>query len=144
VTDITFHSGVPDKLAYACRLLRKAYRSNARVVASGPADTLGRLDKLLWVFDDLEFIPHVHARAGATLPRAMASTPIWLVDAGVAPPHNDVLLQLGLEPQLDCEAFARVIEVVSNEPADRDAARRRWRQYEARGYRITHHVVGTA
>ena len=74
----------------------------------------------------------------------MASTPIWLVDAGVAPPHNDVLLQLGLEPQLDCEAFARVIEVVSNEPADRDAARRRWRQYEARGYRITHHVVGTA
>ena len=144
MTDVTFHSGVSDKLAYACRLLRKAYRSNARVVVSGPAETLARLDKLLWVFDDLEFIPHVHARAGVMVPRPLNRTPIWLVDPGVAPPHNEVLLQLGLEPSIDCEAFGRVIEVVSTEPADRDAARRRWRQYEARGHRIVHHVAGTA
>src|SRR3989442_9414329 len=134
MTDIPFHSGVPDKLAYACRLLRKAYRSNARVVVSGPADTLGRLDKLLWVFDDLEFIPHVHARAGATLPRALSRTPIWLLDPGVAPPHNDVLLHLGLEPTADCEAFARVTAVVSNEPAHRDPARGAAPPHKPRGH----------
>ena len=144
MTDIAFHSGVSDKLAYACRLLRKAYRSGARVVVSGPAEGLSRLDKLLWVFDDLEFIPHVHARSGAALPRSLARTPIWLVDPGVAPPHTEVLVQLGLEPALDCGAFERVIEVVSTEPDDREAARRRWRQYEARGHRISHHVAGAS
>jgi DNA polymerase III subunit chi len=144
MTDIAFHSGVPDKLAYACRLLRKAYRSNARVVVNGPSDVLARLDKLLWVFDDLEFIPHIHARAGAAPAAHLARTPIWLADAGVEAPHREVLLHLGEEPAAGCDRFARVIEVVSTEPADREAARRRWRQYEARGHTITHHVAGAA
>jgi len=144
MTDIAFHSGVPDKLAYACRLLRKAYRSNARVVVSGPSDLISRLDQMLWVFDDLEFIPHVRAR-GAT-PAQQSRTPIVLVEEGsdAEPPHRDVLLHLGANPAPDCERFTRVIEVVSTEAADRDAGRRRWREYEARGHALTHHVMGNA
>jgi DNA polymerase-3 subunit chi len=144
MTEIAFHSGVPDKLAYACRLLRKAYRSHARVVVSGPAQTLGRLDKLLWVFDDLEFVPHIHVRAGVAVPSALARTPIWLVEPGAAAPQHEVLLQLGDEPAADVERYARVIEVVSRESADREAARRRWREYESRGHSITHHVAGAS
>ena len=30
MTEIAFHFNVPDKLAYSCRLLRKAYLSGAR------------------------------------------------------------------------------------------------------------------
>jgi hypothetical protein len=35
MTEIAFHFNVPDKLAYSCRLLRKAYLSGARVVVTG-------------------------------------------------------------------------------------------------------------
>ena len=34
---VDFHTGLADKLAYACRLLRKAHRSRARVVVTGDA-----------------------------------------------------------------------------------------------------------
>ena len=144
MADIAFHSGVPDKLAYACRLLRKAYRSNARVVVSGPSDLIARLDQMLWVFDDLEFIPHVRARGASAVQQAR--TPIVLVEEGSSAevPHQEVLLHLGANAAPGCERFARVIEVISTEPADRDAGRRRWREYEARGHALTHHVMGAA
>jgi DNA polymerase III subunit chi len=48
MTDIAFHVNVPDRLAYACRLLRKAVRRNARVVVAGPAPLLGQLDRQLF------------------------------------------------------------------------------------------------
>ena len=142
MTDIAFHSGVPDKLAYACRLLRKAYRQNAKVIVSGPSDALSRLDKTLWVFDDLEFIPHLYVRSGTPVPAPLRRTPIWLIESGVEPLHHDVLLHLGDQPAEGHERFARLIEVVSDEEADRLAARQRWRHYESNGHALTHHVAG--
>ena len=55
---VAFHFGMADRLAYSCRLLRKASRAGARVVVTGEAATLDQLDRLLWVFDPLEFVPH--------------------------------------------------------------------------------------
>ena len=40
--------GIPDKIGYACRLLRKAYRSGASVVVTADDATLKTLDKQLW------------------------------------------------------------------------------------------------
>ena len=37
------------------------------------------------------------------------------------------------------ERFERLIEVVSTDPADRDLARQRWRQYTELGYSIARH-----
>ena len=42
---VEFHHGVSDKLAYACRLLRKAYRAGAQVVGHCANDTY----KILYV-----------------------------------------------------------------------------------------------
>jgi DNA polymerase-3 subunit chi len=50
MTEIAFHFNAPDKLAYACRLLRKAVNSGARVVVTGDAASLQALDTLLWTF----------------------------------------------------------------------------------------------
>ena len=58
MTEVAFHFNAPDKLAYACRLLRKAVGSGARVVVTAPADVLARLNSLLWTFSQLDFIPH--------------------------------------------------------------------------------------
>ena len=64
MTEVTFHFNVPDRPGYACRLLRKATRSGALVVVTAGAAELAGLDRLLWTFDPIEFLPHVlHRRA---------------------------------------------------------------------------------
>ena len=48
MTELAFHFGAPDKLAYACRLLRKAVRGGARVAVVAEATALAQLDVDLW------------------------------------------------------------------------------------------------
>ena len=58
MTEIAFHFNAPDKLGYACRLLRKAFNAQAKVVVLAHANDLATLDAQLWTFSALEFIPH--------------------------------------------------------------------------------------
>lgn len=138
IAEVEFHYGVADKVGYACRLLRKAYRKGARLSIIGPADALTQLDRQLWVFDERDFVPHLRA-AGAPPTALAARTPIWLLD-GVPPAGApDVLVNLGVEPPPDLSAFSRLIEVVSTEPDDAAEGRQRWRRYEAQGIEIRRH-----
>ena len=63
MTHIGFHFNMPDKLAYACRLLRKAYAAGGPVGVVGPAPAIEALDTELWRFSALDFIPHCLASA---------------------------------------------------------------------------------
>ena len=137
MTRIEFHFNAPDKLAYACRLLRKAVGSGARVVVLADAQAIAELDALLWTFSPLEFVPHARRDSA---PEVLAASPVVLTDAlGGALPHQDVLLHLGQGDLQGYEGFARVIEVVSLDPDDRQAARRRWKHYTERGYELLRH-----
>ena len=138
-SEVAFHTGVADKLAYGCRLLRKAYRQGAKVVVSGEPGLLARLDQALWTSEPLDFVPHARVRAGEVPPARLAPTPIWLVDPGATPPHRDVLVNLGPEMAEGHESYGRVIEIVGADESDRTAGRRRWRAWEAAGRTIKHH-----
>ncbi len=149
---VDFHTGVSDKLGFTCRLLRKAYRQGARVAVTGRADDLARLDVALWTFEPLEFVPHLRVRSAqageppggqAVAPR-LAATPIWLLDDTAASPHAEVLVNLGAEVAAGSERFARVIDVVSDDPEDVGAGRRRFADYRARGWPPTHHSHAAA
>jgi DNA polymerase-3 subunit chi len=133
MTSVAFHTGLADKLGYACRLLRKAYRQGATVVVSGAPGDLDRLDSLMWTFDPIEFIPHRRLGSGAGPAPRFARTPIWLVDAGAAPPAADVLVNLSSGIAPDIARYRRVIELVSTDPDDRAAGRRRWQIYKVDG-----------
>jgi DNA polymerase-3 subunit chi len=138
MTAVAFHSGLADKLGYACRLLRKAYRQGSRVLVIGPDDALTRLDRELWTFDPGEFVPHlgVAGRQGST---ALARTPIWLASTAEGVDGPEVLVNLGAAAPIDPERYARIVELVSDEADDRREARQRWRAYEAQGLSIEHH-----
>ncbi len=139
MTEIAFHFNAPDKLAYACRLLRKAVSSGARVVVTGEPASLQALDTLLWTFSALEFVPH--CRAGSPAEQLLAS-PVVLaaqIDGGPELPHHQVLLNLGQQVAPGYERFERTIEVVSLDEDDRQLARQRWKHYADRGYSITRH-----
>jgi len=141
---VAFHTGVDDKLAHCCRLLRKAYRQGAQVVVSAEPMLLQRLDQALWTFEPLEFVPHARLRHGEAPAALLARTPVWLVDPGAEMPHREVLVNLGPELVEGGERFQRIIEIVSTEADDRAAGRRRWRHYESQGIAVAHHVQGAA
>lgn len=142
MTEIQFHFNVPERLGYACRLLRKATRQGALVVVTAPAPTLVQLDRALWSFDPLEFIPHLLVKPGENVAPRMKATPVWLCEDPLAAPHQQVLLNLGLEPAEGFASFARLIEIVSTDDDDRQAGRARWKHYAGRGYDIKRHEVG--
>ena len=150
MTEITFYFNVPDRLNYACRLLRKALRSagdnaNKGVAVLAPSAMLSRFDRALWSFDATEFIPHLLMPNSVNVggvDEKQRRTPVWLVEQAERAAHLDLLLHLGDEPAVGFESFQRMVEVVSADPQERDAARLRWKHYKARGYDIQKHEVG--
>jgi DNA polymerase-3 subunit chi len=139
LTEVMFHLNVPDRLGYACRLLRKASARGAKVVVSAPAETLARLDALLWTFEAVDFVPHLRVAPGAAVAPQLKDTPIWLIECVEQAPHHEVLLNLGDELVAGFESFGRVIEVVPQDEAPKQAARKRWRHYADRGYPLQRH-----
>ncbi len=137
MTEVAFHFNAPDKVAYACRLLRKAVGSGAKLVVTGEGETLGRLDVALWTFAPLEFVPHCMAGRDAAL---LAASPVVLSCTVQGMPHQQVLVNLGTGVPDGFERFERLIEVVAEgDEADRLGARARWKHYADRGYAITRH-----
>jgi len=141
MTEVLFHFNVPDKLAYACRLLRKAAISGARVVVTGEPELLRSLDVELWTFSPLEFIPHCHAASAE--PQVLAASPVVLAETARGTPHQQVLLNLGGRVPEGFERFERLNELVSQDEEDRAQARQRWKHYQDRGYAIQRHDVAT-
>ncbi len=142
MTEIAFHVNVPDRLAYACRLLRKAVRQGARVAVTAPPATLRGLDRALWTFEPTEFVPHALLAAGATPPERLAPTPVWLAERADDVAVHEVLVNLGTDLPTGFERYARLIEIVTTDDADRAAGRARWKHYAARGYALAHHEAG--
>ncbi len=138
MTEIAFHFNVPDRLAYACRLLRKAYAAGGRTVVVGSTEDLRALDGALWSFSALDFIPHCLA-SGA--PDIVSRTPVVLADDAQAVPDAQILVHLGDQVPAGFERFERLIELVGTAENDRAQARQRWRHYADRGYQIKRHDV---
>ena len=135
VTDVAFHFGAPDKVAYAARLLRKAVGTGARVMVLADSAALHRLDAALWASSATEFLAHCWLDAPATV---VALSSVLLTDGGPEPaaPALDVLVNLGDAMPLAFERFPRVIEVVGLDEGDRQHARQRWKAYAAQGLAI--------
>lgn len=141
MTEVNFHHGAADPLAYACRLLAKASQRGARVAITGTAEVLAQLDVALWTFEPLAFVPHARLRAGQPVAPRLAITPVWLLDRATDAPHHEVLVNLGPDIAPGFESFERLFEIVGRDDAGRQAGRSRWRHLESRGYAIQSHEV---
>lgn len=138
MTDVAFHTGIADPVDYACRLLRKAVRSGARVAVYGPKDPLDRLDRALWTFDPLEFLPHLSLPRDGADASQVARTPLLLCHDGRVPAGCGIAVVVeGVQP-VEAARFGRVIEIVGDGPESRQAGRLRWREYERAGLKPQH------
>lgn len=138
MTRIDFHSNVPDKLLYACRLVRKARSQGMQVVMlAEDGESLKRLDDALWTFSELDFLPHVRADDALA-----AKTPVILTDDdAVELPHHQILVNLSRRAPANFARFERMFEIISAAEEDVAAGRERYRQYQQRGYPLTHFIA---
>ncbi|MEJ6008029.1 DNA polymerase III subunit chi [Paucibacter sp. AS339] len=141
MTEVAFYTGVPDRLAYLCRLLRKAQQSGARIGVCGSPAVLQRLDLALWEFEASEFLPHLLLSEEPADQALLDATTILLTPNIASLPHRELLLNLGMEMPEGFDQFQRVLEVVSTEAEQVQAGRRRYKQYEALGHSVKHHKV---
>ena len=139
MTRIDFHTNIPDKLAYACRLARKAYSAKAKIVLlAEDAAQAAALNEALWTLSETDFIPHV--LAGDPL---AFETPVIVTDSEAAQlPHHDMLVNLTRRTPTTFAQFARVFEIISLDEADAAAGRQRYVAYKKQSYPLTHFVAG--
>jgi DNA polymerase-3 subunit chi len=139
MTRIDFHTNIPDKLSYACRLARKAYGARAKIVvlAESP-EQAEALNAALWTVSEVDFIPHV--MAGDPL---APQTPIVITDnEDSALPHHDMLVNLTQRTPNNFSQFARVFEIISTDELDAAEGRKRYVAYKKQSYPLTHFVAG--
>ncbi len=137
MTEVAFHFGAPDRLAYTCRLLRKASAAGARLLVRGSADACAALDAALWSLAPTDFITHCDASAAEAVRSRSA---VLLLDTQAALDTSfPILVNLADDVPAQFEQFERVIEVVSTDEQERSLARQRWKHYTERGYTITRH-----
>jgi DNA polymerase-3 subunit chi len=139
MTRIDFHTNIPDKLSYACRLARKAYAAGGKLVLlTEDAAQAEQLNEALWSLSETDFLPHV--MAGDPL---AAQTPIIVTDSDEAPlPHGDMLVNLTRRAPANVDRFNRVFEIISTDEDDAAAGRKRYVAYKQQSYPLTHFVAG--
>lgn len=141
MTRIDFHTNIPDKLAYACRLARKAYASRAKVVLlAESAEQAEALNTALWTLSDTDFVPHVLADD----PLAPQTPVIVTADDAAALPHHEMLVNLTRRTPANFARFARVFEIISTDELDAAEGRKRYVAYKKQSYPLTHFVAGNS
>ncbi len=121
------------RLDFACKLTDKAWRLGHRVyLHCSDAGQREELDARLWRFRGEAFVPHGAAEDDQDAPVALGIGS----DPGQ---HQDLLVNLDLRIPEFFKRFARVAEIVVEDPAIRLAARESFRFYREQGYPLQDH-----
>jgi len=139
MTRVEFHYNIADKARYLARLLQKVLDRDMTALVVCPADQLLALDQRLWSDDPGSFLPHCRMDAS---PLTRASTAIWLADSVPGTHDRQVLINWGTLLPQGPGPVRRWLELVGTDPADAQAGRQRWRDYQARGFSIEPHDRG--
>ena len=136
---VDYYTSAVDRLLIACRLCAKVVQQLQRMlILSDDSLQLTQLDKLLWTFSQVSFVPHcfINDKLASVTPIILGS-PMQAETSGVW--GCNILLNLH-EEILPCyQQFQRVIEIVGNTDRDKERARNRYRMYQAQGCHVRHH-----
>ena len=118
------------RLRVAARLADKAFQRGHRIFIHATDEAQAtELNELLWSFRPASFLPHgLHGQEHSEN---------IAIGWGQEPDnHNDLLINLQLEIPSFFSRFARVAEVVTQEPDSLAALRKSWTFYKERGYQL--------
>ncbi|WP_028886386.1 DNA polymerase III subunit chi [Teredinibacter turnerae] len=140
MTRVTFYvlaqGAVSDRHQFACRLTEKAVNQGSKVmIATNDETETKALDELLWQFRAESFVPH-HTY-GDTL-----ESPVLLSHDGDDIQQHDLLINLRRNIPGAFSRFARLVEIVIQDPADKQLSRKHFTYFKERGYEIETHNIG--
>jgi len=121
------------RLRVAARLADKAFQRGHRIFINATDEAQAtEINELLWSFRPASFLPHgLHGQEHCeTIAIGWGQEPNN---------HNDLLINLQLEIPSFFSRFARVAEVVTQEPDSLAALRKSWTFYKERGYQLEKH-----
>lgn len=132
MTQVFFYHGASDKLAAACALIQGAWKQRKPLLIYAPEKSQAdSVDRMLWARDPLSFVPHCR------IDSALASeTPILIAERlenRNFPSGHERLMNLSNTLPPGYAQFQRLIEVVSQDDEERQAARRRVHHYKEQG-----------
>jgi len=123
-------------LKHTCKLARKAYRSGHKVyIRVEDREDVEQLDKLLWTFSELDFIPHT------TVDREYGQEPVIIGMIEYAGDEQMILVNLSTSMADNYSSYGRVFEVIRNDPAIISAGRERYRKYRKMNNELTKHDI---
>ena len=122
-----------ERLQVAARLADKAFQRGHRIFINATDEAQAtEINELLWSFRPASFLPHgLHGQEHSET---------IAIGWGQEPDnHNDLLINLQLGIPSFFSRFARVAEVVTQEPDSLAALRKSWTFYKDRGYQLEKH-----
>jgi len=137
MTHIDFYilpdSSVEARWLYTCRLVEKVLALGHNIlIAVDNEDEAQQLDDLLWSFKPESFIPH-------QIIGGDNKAPVEITFSDVTGEHQQVLINLSSKVPDYFSRFARLGEIVIQEPKTLESTREHYRFYKQRGYPIAQH-----
>lgn len=137
MTHIDFHilqdASVEARWLYVCRFIEKVERlGHSILVVVDTEHEAHELDDLLWSFKPESFIAH-------QIIGGDEDAKVEITFTSEAAAHHDVLINLSSQIPEYFSRFARLAEIVIQEPKILENTREHYRFYKQRGYPITQH-----
>lgn len=126
-----------------CTLTNKAIQGGHQVyIHAQGADHSQQLDDWLWTFQDVSFLPHACIDVQAVAQQDYDQpTPVLIGHDDPPSALHDIMINMTNEVPFFFGRFDRLIEIVSQQPEQRDRARERYRFYQERGYTLNTHQL---
>lgn len=140
MTEVSFYTFAPDKLAVLRQLAAKAHGQRLNVLIHTDDSALAdNVDRMLWANPPLSFLPHCRDSDALA-----AQTPILIGVNADRLARADVLINLDNNHPAQFSRFDRVLEIVTADEEDRANGRERYKYYQERGYAIQTHDLRQA
>lgn len=126
---------------FICRLVEKAYNLDHRVYIHTSSESAATaLDDLLWTFRQQSFIPH-EIIGDSDKGKDSDICPVVLGRGGEPDTDRQVLVNYSAQVPAFFHRFARILEVVDQDPMVRNAGRNRYSFYREGGYAMRYHKI---
>lgn len=125
------------RLRLTCKLAEKAHQQGLHTYIHTPNHQVTELlDKLLWTYNDLSFLPHAIAPVEEN-----ESSRIWIGHDYEPVEHCDYLINLSNDRVDFFSRFERFAEILDQQAEVLNAGRKRYKFYKDRGYNLSYHTL---
>ena len=128
MTEVIFYTGITDKFEWLAKTSQNVLaRRKTAIVSVADSDRRLVCEKL-WTYTDISFIGNCEIASDSNR-RLILGTPLGLKD-------REVCINFIQDIPIEFSSYKYLLEYVPEEPSIREAARKKYKWYQDRGYRL--------